>query len=137
MRYFDKLLVALFLLATSHVVYADQSVPYNKEMLSKYKSSFDCSRVTTEVERKICANELLSQLDGLLANTYKSRQSPRFGLDQKRFRQAQLSWLKERNKCQDVNCIRDKYKQRLNELCDLPVITGVKFEEDCDLLVNN
>lgn len=69
MRDFDRLLVALFFLATSHVAYADQSVQYNKEMLSKYKSSFDCAKAATEVERKICANELLSQLDGLLANT--------------------------------------------------------------------
>lgn len=137
MRYFERLLIAIFLLAASHVVSADQSVSYNKEMLSKYKSSFDCSKATTEVERKVCANELLSQLDGLLANTYKSRQSSRFGLDQKRFRQAQLSWLKERNKCQDMTCIREKYHQRLNEICDLPVIAGVKHEEDCDLLVNN
>ena len=136
MRYFS-LLIGIFVSTISNFAHADQKLSYNKEMLSKYKSSFDCAKASTEVEKKICANELLFQLDGLLNNTYRHRQSPKFGLDQKRFRQEQLSWLKERNKCQDVNCIREKYHQRLNEICDLPAVIGAKFDEDCDILVND
>jgi uncharacterized protein len=136
MKYFYNLSLILISL-TVNISYADQNYSYEKEIMLKYKSSFDCSKASTEVEKQICANKTLSQLDGLLASTYKNRQSPNFGLDLKRFRQDQLSWLKDRNKCQDANCIQKKYHERLLDICDIPTIKGVKFEEDCDIFEKN
>ena len=136
MKYFYNLSLILILF-TINTSYADQNYSYEKEIILKYKTSFDCSKASTEVEKKICTNEILSQLDGLLSDTYKSRQRPNFGLDLKKFRQDQLNWLKERNKCQDVNCIQKNYHERIIDICDIPVIKGVKFDEDCDRFVKN
>ena len=136
MKYFYNLSLILISL-TVNISYADQKYSYEKEIMLKYKSSFDCSKASTEVEKQICANETLSQLDGLLSSTYKNRQSPNFGLELKRFRQDQLSWLKDRNKCQDANCIQKKYHERLLDICSIPTIKGVKFEEDCDRFEKN
>jgi uncharacterized protein len=140
MKKFITFLISIVFLMSSTTSYADSFHSYKKdtlEMLSKYKVSFDCSKASTDLEKKICSNNILSQLDGLLANTYKSRQSPKYGLDLKNFRQAQLNWIKDRNKCKDAKCTLEKYQDRIFEICDLPAITGAKFQEDCDVLMDD
>jgi uncharacterized protein len=88
-------------------------------------ASFDCSKVSTYVERVICADSLLGRLDVALAENYKGKLASDFGGSKKALREEQLRWLSERNKCTNVRCLIDFYRKRIDETCEYGVITGV------------
>lgn len=91
--------------------------------------SFDCSKATTAVELKICNNNYLSDLDGLLAYNYKNAPWSEWDENGKRvFKSEQKAWMVKRNACRDENCIADAYKSRIDEICAIPTVTGVN---DC------
>ena len=77
-----------------------------------YGASFNCGQAKTLVEKSICANPSLSQLDDSMAVTYKNALT----LGGEKVRVGQRVWLRERDKCKDENCIRDKYQERIAEL---------------------
>jgi uncharacterized protein len=79
--------------------------------LSATPASFNCSKVSTQVERQICSNADLSAADDQMVSLYKKRKklNNKITVQQRR-------WLKERNACGDVKCLRDTYQQRLEEL---------------------
>jgi len=103
--------------------------------LEKYAVSFDCTEASNYVEKEICSNPALGQLDGLMAWTYKDRLAPQWRVDRSQLRQNQLAWLKERNKCTSESCIESEYKKRIAELCDIPVSGGVRTVSDCDRFI--
>lgn len=102
--------------------------------IAQYKPSFDCSKAGTNVEKLICTNSRLGNLDGLLAATYKSRLSPEFGADPAIMRANQKSWMSSRNQCADASCIQTSYTARIQNLCAMPVTSGVHSASDCDTL---
>ena len=71
-------------------------------------ASFDCGKARTSVEKSICANPSLSQLDDSMASAYKDAVD-RGG---EKVRNDQRAWLTEREKCKDENCIRIQYQER-------------------------
>lgn len=80
-----------------------------------YSASFDCKKAVTLVERTICSNQELSDLDLQLGTVYKKAlaNSP----NQKALKARQQEWLNsERNPCQEPGCIKDAYLSRLTEL---------------------
>lgn len=84
-------------------------------------ASFNCNKVTTEVEKLICSNEKLSSLDSWLGNVYQGFYRYTKGDERRDFKQKQLSWIKERdNVCKDnVNkdeCLINEYKKRIDVL---------------------
>ena len=77
-------------------------------------ASFDCAKATTKIEKLICTDTVLSRLDEELAAAYKTALQ-----DEKQaesIRQAQKEWMKERNSCTDVPCIKQAYDTRLQAL---------------------
>ena len=74
-------------------------------------ASFDCAKAGTKVEKMICANAEVSQLDGEMAMTY--RYTLQTVADPASVKKEQRQWLKERNKCQDESCLIEKYRQRI------------------------
>jgi uncharacterized protein len=62
-----------------------------------FPASFDCKKATTEVEKLICSNEELSQLDEELNKAYKELLSKVNKDDKKKIIQEQREWIKERN----------------------------------------
>lgn len=78
------------------------------------EASFDCSKVRTNVESEICNVPELSKLDSDLSIAYKAALK-----DEKQaasIRQAQKQWLRVRNACDYLDCIRDAYMSRLKAL---------------------
>jgi uncharacterized protein YecT (DUF1311 family) len=78
-------------------------------------ASFDCSRASTGVERLICTNAELSQLDDVLAEAYRNARvrSP----NTTQLAREQKQWLTRRNACGDnVDCIRTAYEARIKGL---------------------
>jgi len=102
------------------------------KVLSKYSVSFDCTKASTAVEKLTCSTEILGQLDGLLASTYKDRMNnPVYGVDKVAFKADQTKWLKMKNACSDSDCLEKSYRGRIAELCDMPVVSGVFQGGDC------
>jgi len=73
--------------------------------------SFDCQKAKTFIEKSICQNPDLSQLDDELGSLYQlaltDNKNPAV------FKKQQLGWLKQRDTCQTVDCVKKSYKQRI------------------------
>lgn len=77
-------------------------------------ASFDCAKAATKLEKLICSDAELSKLDEELNTAYKNALQ-----DEKQAvstRQAQKQWMKERNGCSDVDCVKRAYEMRLHGL---------------------
>ena len=80
-------------------------------------ASFDCSKVTTKVEKLICGDSELSKLDENLKSIYQqyaSQASARLSIESIRLDEAE--WVRQRNRCPDTSCIRDEYEMRIAQL---------------------
>lgn len=75
-----------------------------------HAASFDCSRAASKTELLICQNPELSALDTDLAVIFK---------DASKFegvREGQVAWIKERDRCESVDCLVDSYENRIDSL---------------------
>jgi uncharacterized protein len=77
-------------------------------------ASFDCGKATTNVEKLICENPKLSDLDEHMAWFYK--EALKKTSFPEKLKQAQLAWLKKRNKCQDSDCINLSYQTQFEHI---------------------
>jgi len=78
-------------------------------------ASFDCSRARLSVERTICADALLSELDEKLAAQFRAMGGP----SSPELLSSQARWLQLRNQCTVPTCISALYRARLAELSRL------------------
>lgn len=78
-------------------------------------ASFDCSKAASKIEKIICGDGELSQLDEAMSNAYKQtleRSDYRYSATTR-----QKEWLKDvRNRCQSADCIKQAYQSRIREL---------------------
>lgn len=104
---------------------------------SALAASFDCRKATTFVENAICADEVLSYKDEVLGLTYQ--RALRALADPAPERAAQREWLRGRNGCKDVDCIRRAYAERLGVLerreAQSDVLPGTVFHAPDDEVV--
>lgn len=77
-------------------------------------ASFDCAKAASNVEKIICADAEISRLDEELSAAYKSALLVETQADT--VNQAQKQWLKERNECPELVCVRAAYQARLSTL---------------------
>ncbi len=77
-------------------------------------ASFDCAKAKAPVEKMICSDPGLSELDGRLASAY--RRALGLAPNPEPLKAEQRFWLTERRKCADVACLRQAYRQRLTTL---------------------
>ncbi|MDE1993080.1 MAG: hypothetical protein KGI75_11305 [Rhizobiaceae bacterium] len=75
-------------------------------------ASFDCSRARLPVERMICADALLSDLDEKLYAAFQAAD----GASSPEIMAAQARWLQQRNRCAAPTCVSALYKARIAEL---------------------
>jgi uncharacterized protein YecT (DUF1311 family) len=89
------------------------------------KTSFDCAKATTSVEKSICSNTLLGKLDVALSENYKQMLMADLGKGgQANVKAEQRQWIQARNKCQDVKCLEQSYRKRVDETCEYGVVSG-------------
>lgn len=89
-------------------------------------ASFDCNKASTFVEKAICSDKTLGELDDALSSNYKSMLASNIGDGaRKELRTTQRIWLADRNKCTTRSCVEALYRQRVDAICDYPVISGV------------
>jgi uncharacterized protein len=82
--------------------------------LTAHAASFDCAKAGTKVEKLICADAALSKLDEDLNVAYKAAVQDKQQTGA--IKQAQKRWMKERNSCADVACVKWLYEIRLQGL---------------------
>lgn len=83
-------------------------------------ASFDCDKAASSVEKMICADSTLSNLDSMLSSVYGKALFR--AADPSALKATQRSWLKStRNVCQTVQCVELAYKRRLLDLRAIPV----------------
>lgn len=93
--------------------------------------SFDCAKAGTEIEKMICSDPYVGNLDGILSRDYKALFGAEYGFDEagkKATRDEQKAWMAKRNACATKECVIDAYKSRIDEICEVPVASGVN---DC------
>jgi uncharacterized protein len=102
---------------------------------ASYGASFDCKKAQTKVEKIICTETGISELDDELALAYKNALK-----DDKRsrsIRQEQKQWLKQRNGCADAVCVKNSYAERLLILMQSANNDESKNADDSDLNTDN
>lgn len=82
--------------------------------VSAQGASFDCGKASTKVERLICDNPYISELDDKLSAAYKA------ALKNKQqataIRAVQRDWLEVRDECDTALCLLSSYEDRLKAL---------------------
>jgi uncharacterized protein len=91
--------------------------------------SFSCSKASTTTERTICAVPRLAALDASLSSAYLTALDSNIGSGAARaLRESQRQWLRARSACgADVVCLDASYRDRIDEICGVPVLTGVHW----------
>jgi len=80
-------------------------------------ASFDCARATTNVEKMICSDEKLSNLDEEMAFVYKEALANHE--DETGIKSSQINWLtKHRNTCATIDCVRKAHAWKIRILKD-------------------
>jgi uncharacterized protein YecT (DUF1311 family) len=80
-------------------------------------ASFDCTKANTLVEKTICGDRTLSELDKTLAEVYANEVARES--ESTRVKSAQRNWLIKRDTCTTNSCIEQSYESRLAEMfCD-------------------
>lgn len=76
----------------------------------------DCTKASNTVEKTICANKGLYELDAQMGMLYRQLMNIS-AQAQPDLKQTQRSWLKTRNECvEEVACLDLRYRERL-QLC--------------------
>lgn len=79
--------------------------------------SFDCAKASTRIEKMICSNEELSELDKELNVAYTMAKESTDISDH--VKSLQRKWVKRRDLCKDYNCLRAIYQRQLKLLMNL------------------
>jgi uncharacterized protein len=80
-----------------------------------HAASFDCSKAATSIEKMICSDENISDLDSQLMQSYKNMLST--AANAEALKLEQRAWLANvRNKCKDAACLKVAYAVRIAQL---------------------
>ena len=101
-----------------------------------FAAGFDCTKAHTTLERLICADKTLSNLDGQLSRLYNSVVS--HSVNPEGIKRQQREWIRKvRDKCRSASCLKDAYQKRINELNDQAIELGRKGSGNDNLKVTH
>lgn len=86
-------------------------------LISVQAASFDCKKAQSAVERLICGDPGISELDDVLGSLYRGviKSNP---ATEEIVRRDQKEWLRLRDGCGDAACVRRRYHTRLLALSE-------------------
>jgi len=99
--------------------------------VSLFGASFDCAKASSNVEKMICADPELSALDDNLSKAFKEAMKATDNKDQ--LKKEQFIWMKERNRCKAVKCIKEKYQKKLVFFENTKYIKQFKIDNNASL----
>ena len=88
------------------------------------KPSFDCAKASSFAEKAVCSNDDLAQLDVRMSKAYKAQLAATSNITSAKA--AQRTWVKKREACGSVECIRTLYAARIPELGGGIVVAAAK-----------
>ena len=102
-----------------------------------FNASFNCSKARQPIEKSICSNSTLANLDKKMADGYKTRTNSLKGTELSIFKKMHRTWLKDRvyncdiktntyNKDLHIQCLIRKYKSYITEL-STPMKDGIDY----------
>jgi uncharacterized protein YecT (DUF1311 family) len=92
------------------------------EKIGPFQTSYDCSKAEKEIDHAICYAPAVAALDLEMGRIYRERLRKLTTNKKQRLQQDQMKWLAQRNyECGNiykwwVECLTDKYRQRIAEL---------------------
>ena len=93
-----------------------------------FAASFDCRRAgLSKVERMICADSALSSLDSQLVSAYGVARATAAQDSKSALLRTQRAWLRTRNRCSSVQCLRAAYQVRISQLSSAQNGRGFSF----------
>lgn len=98
-------------------------------------ASFDCNKASTSVEKRICANPQLSNLDSTLDSAYRLVLRSDYP-NKDEVRRGQKTWLAERDRCTSDECIQFAYEARITKLEAIFLLKKAKVPESPPLPQN-
>lgn len=112
---------ALAIAALSSALLAATASPVSAQSVAA-RASFSCAKATKAPERTICGDPELARLDRIMADLFAETRSLFLNAQQTAEADAaQRAWLTRRNRCGDVQCLRQAYFSRITELArELP-----------------
>jgi len=90
-----------------------------------FNASFDCNKAATFIEKAICGNERISNLDNELAVNFKAVKNSMSDDEAKELIASQKQWLSVRNKCTDDKCLIDSYSKRIAAIAGNSSVSNV------------
>lgn len=85
--------------------------------ISSKAASFDCEKAASKVEKLVCGNAEVSDLDAKLARTYETILAKLDADGRNSLINEQRRWLQQsRNRCQQATCLKHAYWERLARL---------------------
>ena len=82
-----------------------------------HAAGFDCNQARSGIEKIVCSNQELSELDARLNEAYQTALKNQNESEHKALKDAQTSWLRKgRNQCADAACLVRTYQSRIDEL---------------------
>lgn len=84
---------------------------------SAHSTGFDCEKAKSKIEKLICSDDDLPTLDDDLNSSYKMATKDKSQANA--IRLAQKKWIKERDNCADVDCVKVAYENRIAELTSI------------------
>ncbi len=86
--------------------------------IGAHAASFDCGKAVTVIDKTICAERELSNLDDTLTRSYKDALAKSRQKDV--LKSEQRAWLTNvRNKCGDTTCLKRVYRERITAIDSL------------------
>lgn len=81
--------------------------------ISLFGASFDCAKASSNVEKMICSDDELSELDQKMSLIFtKAFKTSKY---KEALKKQQIAWIKERNQCgEDIDCVINSYRDRLS-----------------------
>lgn len=91
---------------------------------TSFAASFDCGKAHRTIEKLICGDGTVSELDQKMQPIYQTAYQS--VADPENLKLEQRHWLKERDACKDTACLAQAYRTRLEQLT-----AGLKATKSC------
>ena len=105
------------------IIVFSPDVEHHKQTIKKslnnttYKTSFDCSKANSYVEKAICGDKELADLDLKLSSVYKAKLAKSKNKQKQKLQSQQKNWvLNTENACASEACIKEVITARINIL---------------------
>jgi len=96
---------------------SDEALSYGSATLNK--PSFDCAKARTAIEKSICSNPKLGDIDGNMGELYRQVRRSLWGNQAKLFVNEQKAWITRRDAycgAYDTECLIGVYQERISQL---------------------